>query len=55
MRPVPNGQERLREAQKHGFKRAILPRANLVKDPIIGIEAHPVGTLSDALEVVAQL
>ena len=55
VRPVPNGQERLREAQKHGFKRAILPRANLVKDPIIGIEAHPVGTLSDALEVVAQL
>ena len=26
VRPVPNGQDRLREAQKHGFTRAILPR-----------------------------
>ena len=27
IRPVPNGQERLSEAAKHGFKRAIVPRA----------------------------
>jgi DNA repair protein RadA/Sms len=26
VRGVPNGQERLREAAKHGFKRAIIPR-----------------------------
>jgi DNA repair protein RadA/Sms len=28
IRPVPNGEERLREASKHGFKQAIVPRAN---------------------------
>ena len=28
IRPVPNGQERLREAAKHGFKTAIIPKAN---------------------------
>jgi DNA repair protein RadA/Sms len=28
IRPVPNGQERLREAAKHGFKRAIVPKGN---------------------------
>ncbi|MEJ2687129.1 MAG: magnesium chelatase domain-containing protein, partial [Gammaproteobacteria bacterium] len=28
IRPVPNGQERLREAATHGFARAIVPVAN---------------------------
>ena len=28
IRPVPNGQERLKEAAKHGFKYVILPRGN---------------------------
>lgn len=31
MRPVPRGQERLREAAKLGFKRAIVPAANVPK------------------------
>ena len=31
IRPVPNGLERLREAAKHGFKRAIIPTANKPK------------------------
>lgn len=29
IRPVPNGEERLREAAKHGFKQAIIPKANM--------------------------
>ena len=29
IRPVPNGEERLREAAKHGFRRAIVPKANV--------------------------
>ena len=29
IRPVPNGQERLKEAAKHGFETVILPKANL--------------------------
>jgi DNA repair protein RadA/Sms len=50
IRPVPNGQERLREAVKHGFKRAIIPMANVPKKPIAGIEVVGVKRLADALE-----
>ncbi len=50
IRPVPSGQERLREAAKHGFKRAIVPAANTTKDPIEGLEVIPVKQLSEALE-----
>jgi DNA repair protein RadA/Sms len=49
IRPVPNGQERLREAAKHGFKKAIIPKANLPKNPIPGMAVIGVGKLSDAL------
>ena len=31
IRPIPSGQERLNEAAKHGFKRAIVPFNNLPK------------------------
>ena len=31
IRPVPNGEERLKEAATHGFKRAIVPKANAPK------------------------
>ena len=31
IRPVPNGQERLKEAIKHGFTHAIVPKANAPK------------------------
>lgn len=50
IRPVPNGQERLKEAAKHGFKRAIVPRANAPKQVIDGIEVVAVGRLSEALD-----
>jgi DNA repair protein RadA/Sms len=49
VRPVPFGEERLREAKKHGFTRAILPRGNVPKRPIEGIECVPVERLADAL------
>jgi DNA repair protein RadA/Sms len=44
LRPVPNGEERLREAATHGFKRAIVARANAPKSgafkdmEVIGVE-----------------
>ncbi|HFC92666.1 MAG TPA: DNA repair protein RadA [Leucothrix mucor] len=34
IRPVPNGEERLKEACKHGFKRAIIPQANMPRGKI---------------------
>lgn len=52
IRPVPNGQERLREAVKHGFRRAIVPRANAPKQRIEGLEVIAVARLSEALEAV---
>lgn len=49
VRPVQGGPERLREAAKHGFKRAIVPRANLPKSPPPGMEVVGVSRLGDAL------
>src|SRR5690606_28441116 len=42
IRPVPNGSERLREAAKHGFRRAIVPLANKPKQPIEGMQVTAV-------------
>lgn len=52
IRPVPNGQERLKEAAKHGFKRAIVPKGNAPKQAIEGLEVVAVGRLAEALEAV---
>jgi DNA repair protein RadA/Sms len=52
IRPVPNGQERLREAAKHGFSRAVVPKANAPKKPVPGLEIFAVERLSQALDSV---
>ncbi|WMN60999.1 DNA repair protein RadA [Pseudoalteromonas xiamenensis] len=52
IRPVPSGQERLREAAKHGFTKAIVPSANKPKEPIEGMEIVAVDHLSRALEAL---
>jgi len=52
IRPVPGGQERLREAAKHGFKRAIVPKANLPKQRIPGLEIVGVSKVSEALDAL---
>ncbi|MBT8429355.1 MAG: DNA repair protein RadA [Gammaproteobacteria bacterium] len=52
IRPVPNGQERLREAAKHGFKRVIVPRANAPKKAIAGLEVVAVGRISEAIDAL---
>ncbi|MGM0593877.1 MAG: DNA repair protein RadA [Pseudomonadota bacterium] len=49
IRPVPNGQERLKEAAKHGFKRAIVPTANVAKRGPEGLEVIGVNRLDEAL------
>jgi DNA repair protein RadA/Sms len=50
MRPVQSGYERLREAAKHGFKRAIVPTANATKQKNMPIEIIAAPTLKDVLE-----
>ncbi|MBU3021888.1 DNA repair protein RadA [Aestuariibacter sp. A3R04] len=52
IRPVPNGTERITEAAKHGFKRAIVPKANAPKQPIAGLDVVPVSHLSEALDAL---
>ncbi len=48
IRPVQSGQERLKEAAKHGFKRAIVPLANAPKQAM-GLDIQPVKCLQDVL------
>jgi DNA repair protein RadA/Sms len=51
IRPVQGGQIRLKEASKHGFKKAIVPFGNAPKESAIGnLEIVPVQTLAKALE-----
>lgn len=52
IRPVPSGQERLQEAAKHGFKRAIVPKGNAPKNAIPGMEVIAVDKLSEALDAL---
>ena len=55
IRPAPRGQERLREAAKLGFGRALVPRANAPKNKnqkIEGIEIVAVGRIDEALDAL---
>jgi len=52
IRPVPNGQERLSEAQKHGYRRALVPAANAPRKPVKGMEVTAVETLAAALDAI---
>ncbi|RKW27800.1 MAG: DNA repair protein RadA, partial [Kingella sp. (in: b-proteobacteria)] len=56
-RPVSRGQERLKEAEKLGFQRAIVPKANLPRNAkefpklqIFGVE-----TLQEAVQLARDL
>ena len=53
IRPAPRGQDRLREAAKLGFSRAVIPRGNAPKAGqrhFEGLEIIAVDRLSDALD-----
>jgi len=52
IRPVPSGQERLREAAKHGFKKAIVPFSNAPREKYAGIEVVAVKNLQQAIEAL---
>lgn len=52
IRPVPNGTDRLTEAAKHGFTKAIVPKANQPKQAIPGIEVIACSRLSEALDAL---
>jgi len=50
IRPVPFGEERLREAAKHGFKSAVVPEANVPKRLPEGMTVRGVTRLAQALD-----
>ncbi|HET7758264.1 MAG TPA: DNA repair protein RadA, partial [Steroidobacteraceae bacterium] len=50
IRPVQRGQERLREAAKLGFERALVPAGNRPKQPIEGLELICVERIGEALD-----
>jgi DNA repair protein RadA/Sms len=52
IRPAPRGQERLREAAKLGFERAIIPRANAPRQAIEGLQVQAVDRVEDILGVL---
>jgi DNA repair protein RadA/Sms len=49
IRPVQRGQERLREAAKLGFTRAIVPKANRPRQPIAGIAITTAERIEEAV------
>jgi len=50
IRPVPFGEERVREAAKHGFRTALVPAANVPKKAPEGMRVQALRRLGDALE-----
>ncbi len=52
IRPVASGQERLHEAQKHGYQRAVVPKGNVPKKGIAGMEITGVQRLDEALNAL---
>ena len=55
VRPASRGQERLREAAKLGFERAIVPKANLPKTRIAGLETLAVERIDQAVRLLRDL
>lgn len=54
VRPVPYGEERLKELQKQGYTRAIVPQQNAPRQAIEGLKVQAVATLAEAIEAAFQ-
>ena len=53
IRPVANGEERLREASKHGFETAIIPKSNMPKSGTFkDLKLIPVSHLADTVDAL---
>ena len=55
VRPAPRGQDRLKEAAKLGFEKAIVPKANQPKAKIAGLEVITVQRVDQAVQVLRNL
>ena len=54
IRPVQAGEERVRDAGKHGFTHAIVPKANAPRKAIKGIKVIAVDHLSEAIAAIKE-
>jgi DNA repair protein RadA/Sms len=52
VRPVPYGEERIREAAKQGFKRALVPQENVPRGGVPDIDIRGVARIGEALDAV---
>ena len=55
VRPAPRGQDRLKEAAKLGFEKAIVPKANAPKGRSADIEVIPVERVDQAVQLLRNL
>jgi DNA repair protein RadA/Sms len=55
VRPAPRGQDRLREAAKLGFEKAVIPKANLPRGKIAGLEILAVERIDQAVQLLRNL
>jgi DNA repair protein RadA/Sms len=55
IRPAPRGQERLKEAAKLGFTRALIPEANRPKQAISGMEVIAVKRVEEAVARIREM
>jgi len=55
IRPAPRGQERLREAAKLGFSVALVPKSNLPRQKIEGLQVIGVERIDEAMTKVREL
>jgi DNA repair protein RadA/Sms len=55
IRPAPRGQERLKEAAKLGFTHAIIPKANLPRQPIPGMTVIGASRIDEAVREAAEI
>lgn len=55
IRPAPRGQERLKEAAKLGFSRALIPEANRPKQAIAGMEVIAVRRVEEAVARIREM
>ncbi len=50
IRPVPDGEQRLKEAAGHGFRTALVPAANAPRKPIGDLQVIPLRSVAESLE-----
>lgn len=54
IRPVPDGEQRLKEAASHGFEVAVVPAANAPRKPLPGLSVISVRNVAGTLEHISQ-